>query len=199
MSDGELVAAYLKGCKEAWDALCSRYTKELRKFFVRKTGNREDAKDLAQDTLIEAMVNLRKLHNLESFQSWLYKIARGHLSKWIRNKNRRGTYEVPDEVSADAVAESGDPYLAPTHRQPDDLIVAQEQLDIVRAVVNRFPPSERKVLLLKLTDPDMKMAEIAETLGISTGAVKARLHRARKRLREQLEEEYPDDFTHLFE
>ena len=197
MSDGELVAAYLKGRKEAWDVLCKRYIKVLYKFFVHETRNREDAEDLTQDTLIEAMVNLRKLQNPESFQSWLDQIARGHLSKWIRKKKRRGTYE--DEVSADEVAESGGPYLVPTHRQPDDLVVAQERLDIVRAVVDRFPTSEREVLLLKLTDPDMKMAEIAETLGISTGTVKVRLHRGRKRLREQLEEEYPDDFTDLFE
>ena len=73
--------AYRNGDKNAWDTLCKRYTRKLCEFFNRKVRNREDAKDLTQDTLIEAMRNISKLENPESFRGWLYEIAHGHLPK----------------------------------------------------------------------------------------------------------------------
>ena len=60
------------------------------RFFVNKTGNREDAKDLVQETLIEAMVNLSTLQKPESFRGWLYTITRGILAKYFRDRDNVG-------------------------------------------------------------------------------------------------------------
>lgn len=195
MSDGKLVEAYRNGDKNAWDTLCKRYTGKLFRFFVNKTGNREDAKDLAQETLIEAMVNLSTLQKPESFRGWLYPIAKGHLAKYFRDRYKGGIHEPID----DSVLETRAPYTAPRDQQPDNLVIAQEHLDIVHSMVDRLPKSEREVFQLKFADPEMPQKEIAKTLGISVDAVKTRWRRARKRLREQLEAKYPGEFTYLFE
>ena len=195
MSDRELVERYRAGDKNAWNILCKRYSKKLFEFFKRRVGNYEDAKDLAQDTLIEAMVNLSQLRNPESFRGWLYEIARGILAKYFRDRHKWGIHEPID----DGVLETRAPYAAPRDQQPDNLVIAQEHLEIVRSLVDQLPESERKVLRLKLDDPDMTLKAIAEALGISVSTVKVRKHRATKKLQKWLTEEYPGEFTYLFE
>lgn len=195
MSDGELVKAYQRGDKNAWDTLCKRYTDKLFRFFVNETGNHADAKDLVQETLIEAMVKLPKLQNPESFKGWLYRIRGGILAKYFRDRYKWGIHEPID----DSVLETRAPYAAAKDQQPDNLLIAQEHLDLVRSMVDRLPKSEREVFLLKFTDPDTPQKEIAKTLGISVNAVKTRWRRAKERLREQLEAKYPGEFTYLFE
>lgn len=194
LSDEELVTGYLKGDKKAWDTLCKRYTRKLFRSFMNETGNREDVKDLVQETLIEAMVKLSKLQNPESFRGWLYRIRGGILAKYFRDRYKSGIHEPID----DSVLETRAPYAAPKDQQPDNLVIAQEHLDIVHSMVNRLPKSEREVFQLKFADPEMPQKEIAKRLEISVNAVKTRWRRARKRLREQLEAKYPGEFTYLF-
>ena len=188
--------AYRNGDKNAWDTLCKRYTGKLFRFFVNKTGNHEDAKDLTQDTLIEAMVNLPTLQKPESFKGWLYTIARGILAKYFFRD--RYKWEIHESID-DSVLETRAPYAAPRDQQPDNLVIAQENLEIVQSLGEQLPKSQREVFRLKFADPEMPQKEIAEILDISVDAVKTRWRRARKSLREQLEAKYPGEFTYLFE
>lgn len=183
------------GDKNAWDTLCKRYTRQLCGFFNRKVRNREDAKDLTQDTLIEAMRNISKLEKPESFRGWLYEIAHGHLAKYFRDRRKWWMSEPID----DGVLETRASYAAPTDQEPDNLVIAQEHLEIVRRLGEQLPKSEREVFRLKFADPEMPQKEIAETLGISVDAVKTRWRRGKQTLRKQLEAKYPGEFTYLFE
>lgn len=186
--------AYRRGDKNAWDTLCKRYTKALFGFFVNNTRNPEDAKELTQDTLIEAMVKLSTLQKPESFRGWLYEIAKGHLAKYFRDRYKWGIHE-PIE---DSLLETRTPYAAPRDQQPDNLVIAQERLDIVHSIVERLPESEREVFQLKLADPEMRQKEIAKTLDISVDAVKTRWRRGKQNLKKRLEAKYPGEFTYLF-
>ena len=186
--------AYRRGDKNAWNTLCKRYTDEFFRFFVNKTGNREDAKDLTQDTLIEAMLNLSQLKNPESFRGWLYKIAKGHLAKFFRDRYK---WEIHEPID-DGVLETRASYAAPRDQQPDNLVIGQERLDIVHSIVERLPESEREVFQLKLADPEMPQKKIAEMLGISVDAVKTRWRRGKQNLKKRLEAKYPGEFTYLF-
>ena len=106
--------AYRNGDKNAWDTLCNRYTGKLFRFFVNKTGNREDAQDLVQETLVEAMVNLSALQKSESFRGWLYTIAHGILAKYFRDRYKYGIHESID----DGVLETRAPTLHRRIRNP---------------------------------------------------------------------------------
>lgn len=186
--------AYRKGDKKAWDTLCQRYTGELFEFFNRKVRTREDAKDLTQDTLIEAMRNISQLEKPESFRGWLYKIAHGHLAKYFRDRRKWRMSEPTD----DGVLETRASYAAPRDQEPDNLVIAQEHLEIVRRLGEQLPKSEREVFRLKFADPEMPQKEIAKILGISVAAVKTRWRRGKQTLRKQLEAKYPGEFTYLF-
>ncbi len=198
MSDGDLVLRYRKGEKRAWDTLCQQYTRELCGFFIHRVGNREDARDLAQDTLIEAMRNISNLKNPESFRGWLYEIARGHLAKYFRSRYKRGIRESLDEVPVNDIVEPRVVHAAPAYQQPEARVISQERLEIVRNMVSRLPKSECEVFRLKFEDPNLTQKEISERLGISVSAVKVRVRRGRKKLQKWLEAEHPGEFTYLF-
>jgi len=199
-NDAQLVEGYLDGDGKCWDVLCQRYGGRLLGFLINKIGNREDAADLVQETLIEAMGSIATIHHPERFGGWLFTIAQRVMAKWLEANKKRGRYDSLDAVSEDGVAERGPAYavLAPVHQQPDARAIAKEQLYIVRSMAKRLPRSERAVFLLKLANPDMQQKEIAKTLRIKVAAVKVRWHRARNRLKTWLETEYPGEFTHLF-
>ena len=194
LSDGKLVEACQNGDKNAWNILCKRYTGKLFWFFVNKTGNREDAQDLVQETLIEAMINLSTLQKPESFRGWLYTITSGILAKYFRDRYKRRIHEPID----DGVLKTRAPYATPTDQEPDNLVIAKEHLEIVQRLGKQLPKSEREVFLLKFADPEMPQKEIAKTLRISVDAVKTRWRRGKQTLRKQLEAKYPGEFTYLF-
>ena len=107
------------------------------------------------------------------------------------------SYETPS--FNDGLAETGAAYFlaAPAHLQPEERAIAKEEKNIVLDLIQRLPQSQKEVLELKIADPDMKLEDIADALGIQLNAVKLRLHRARKALAARLEAEYPGDFTLL--
>ena len=199
MRDGKLVEKYRAGDKNAWNILCKQHGRKLFSFFLRSVRNREDARDLSQDTLIEAMITLPKLKNPESFRGWLYEIARGCLAKFFKGRNSRGIHEPFDETSHDGMAKTTAAYAVPAYQQPEERVIAKECLEIVHSLVERLPKSEREVFRLKLADSDVTQKEIAETLDISVSAVKVRVHRGTKKLQKWFEAEYPGEFTYLFE
>ncbi|MCY3720908.1 MAG: sigma-70 family RNA polymerase sigma factor [Candidatus Poribacteria bacterium] len=104
------------------------------------------------------------------------------------------------DKKTDSIVETEATYAiqAPAHQQPDNQTIAKEHFKIVRGMVERLPKSEKEVFLLKFTDPDMSLKEIAETLRISENAVKVRWHRAKNTLKTWLETEYPEEFTDWF-
>ena len=66
-----------------------------------------------------------------------------------------------------------------------DWLIATERRVLIRQALDRLPPKETEILLLKYTQ-DWKYQQIAEHLGISVGAVESRLHRARHKLRGEM-------------
>lgn len=199
-SDAELVQGYLNGDEEAWDVLWARYRDKLIGYFINKGVNPNDSEDLAQDTLIEAMVKLSDLRNPAAFGGWLFAIAHGIMAKWFTEESKRAPHvSLESGMFNDGLAETGAAYFlaAPAHLQPEERAIAKEEESIILDLIQRLPQSQKEVLQLKISDPDMKLEEIADALGIQLNTVKQRLHRARKALAARLEAEYPGEFTLL--
>ena len=197
-SDAELVQDYLNGDESAWDVIYKRYGYKLKGYFINNGVNFADAEDLAQDMLIEAIVKLSNLRNPAAFRGWLFRIAQGLMAKWFYEESRHPPHEsLEGGTYKDGISEPGAAYFvaAPVHRQPEERAISKEEESIVLGLIARLPKSQREVLQLKASDPDMKMEEIADALGIKLNTVKLRLHRGRKTLAKWLEAKYPGDFT----
>ena len=172
----ELVAAAQGGDREAFDELVRVTYADSYTLALRLTGNEEDARDVVQDAYLRAFRGLKRFRGDAQFSTWMYRItancAATHLGR--RSKHRHEELKDTDPVVDERPAT--DPSLqADASALRDRLTVALEGL----------PPKLRQVVVLR-DIYDLPHEAIAAELGISETAAKVRLHRARKKLREDL-------------
>jgi RNA polymerase sigma-70 factor (ECF subfamily) len=174
-SEEQLIAAAKNGRRAPFGELCERHVKKV--FYVahRITRNREDAEDAVQDCLLNAFVHLRDFDGRSRFTTWLTRIAINAALAKLRKK--RGIREVPmDEPNpSPELAHSEIQDAAP---DPEEAYRLCERKQIVNAAISGLRPHVRKVVELHQLQ-EHSVTETAQTLGISTAAVKARMFRAR--------------------
>ncbi len=135
------------------------------------------AQDVAQETFISAFGSLKELRSMESFPSWLRKIARNKALAWRKEQDRlapledAGVLRSPVEASEMEIEDE---------RNEADAFQAE-----VRKIVSSLSDALRFPLLLCYLD-DVPTGEAARFLGISEGAVRKRLHDGKKKLQERI-------------
>lgn len=175
-----LLAAVRRGDSDSFALLCEPHTKKLRKTALNITGNREDAEDAVQDSLMRAFLRINEFRGASRFSTWLTRIVINS-ALMIRRKNSRAHYVFIDEVS-----EAGEgqlkfdiPHTAP---DPAQAFVARERSKALRKAISNLRPNLRSVLEAgHLQESSMK--EAAKILNISIAAAKGRLFHARAALR----------------
>lgn len=168
IADERLVAASLDGDEEAFAALVSRHAGRARAVALAHVRRPEEADDVVQEAVLAAFLGLRRLRDPRRFSSWLCAIA-ANLAK-MRLRRDRVARSLGDVSGGALVPEGVDLRLD----AEDDL----EALDVL-------PAGEREAVVLHYVD-GFSCDEIAARLGRSPGAVRVRLHRARRRLRAHL-------------
>jgi RNA polymerase sigma-70 factor (ECF subfamily) len=178
VKDDDLLAAARAGAPEAIEALLERYQERVFGFGLRMCGDREDAEDVLQDTLLAAAEGMKHFRGGSSLSTWLYTIARSFCIK----KRRRSKFAPVEEVSLDGMKTT----LPSPAASPDELASRREVRRALTAALESLDPESREVLILRdmegLTAP-----EVATVTGASVDAVKSRLHRARLAIRAHLE------------
>jgi len=183
LDDHVLVELARDGSQAAFGVLIRRHQDKAFSLAMGMMRNEADARDCVQDAFLNAW---RKLHSFRGdarFSSWLYRIT--HNACLMKMRSRRRRPEVPLEVRGSQ--DEGFERQIPDPRRGADVTVEIEELggELVRAV-DTLPPNYREVFeLADLHHQSMK--EIAATLGLTVPNVKTRLHRARLRLRAQLQ------------
>lgn len=140
------------------------------------------AEDLTQDAFIKAFRNLHKLKSGTKMKAWLVTIATRTAIDHIRKIKKRNDYLTDDVYILDRNSKpnhSGSPVEGKVERRMIKQLIKQ-CISILK------PPAYKEVLLLRF-EYDLKEEEIAEVLNISPSAVKSRLHRAKKKLRKELQ------------
>jgi RNA polymerase sigma-70 factor (ECF subfamily) len=181
-SDSTLVAATKNGESQAFEFLVKRHQAKAFSVAFRITRNREDAQDVVQQSFHKAFIHLDKFQGKSSFSTWLTRIAINEgLMCLRRNRARR-------EVSFDDVkSESEDlfpPEIPDRGESPAETYEQMENERILCEGMNQLSPEFRTVVRLRLEERTVN--ETAEILGLGIGAVKARLFRARQKLRVML-------------
>lgn len=185
-NDGELVRSYQSGDKTAWDILCLKYERRLAQFFYnRGINNPADVQDLVQDTLLEVMQQIDIIRKPESFRSWLFTIANGHVARWFAAQEKRGIYE---DMLMETDVKSERAYL-----EPENIVINNEHKEIVFHLIAQFPEKQKKAILLSAVGTPYQ--EIAETLDTTSSNVKVLVKRGRHKLKTLLKVKYPDDFA----
>ena len=177
--DSTLVAATKNGESQAFEFLVKRY--EARTFSVafRITRNREDAQDVVQQTFCKAFVHLDSFQEKSSFSTWLTRIVINEgLMCLRRNRSRKeislddGKSE-PEELFPVEILDRG--------KSPAEIYEERENEHILCEAMNQLSAEFRTVVRLQLEERTAR--ETAEILGLGIGTLKARLFRARQKLR----------------
>jgi RNA polymerase sigma-70 factor, ECF subfamily len=157
-----------RGEPAAFEELVENTHRRVFTLAYRLVGDRHEAEDVAQEAYLRMYRGLPGFRGDSSFDTWLYRITANAAVSHLRRRGRFGdlladpddTLEVADEVSADPL----------------------DRDEIQRALL-ALPVAQRTVLVMR-DAYGFSIAEIAEDLGLSEGAVKVRIHRARRRLKD---------------
>jgi RNA polymerase sigma-70 factor (ECF subfamily) len=175
MTDERLLAAASRGDEAAFLTLYERHRDPVFRFAYRLLASAELAEDVAHDCFLSL---LRRPQSFDpgraSLRTYLLAAARNLAMKHFRGQ--RGEDALEDLAEEPPVPERDGPL-----RQLLDEELAQE----VRRAVDELAPLQREALLL-FEYEELSLTEIAEVVGADVGTVKARLHRARQRLKKQL-------------
>ena len=181
-TEQQLVRAAQAGDTAAFDRLVARYQAYLYRLMVRACHHPQDAEEVASEAFVRAYERLRQFEGRSSFVSWLGRIAT-NLCVRRREKAELPAISLEEQAQAEGTRPArGFPAEGPT---PEQRALQEETKRIVRAAVAELPEPDRTVLRLRDIE-QLSAAETAERTGLTVAAVKARLHRARARLRERL-------------
>jgi RNA polymerase sigma-70 factor (ECF subfamily) len=159
--DSVLVAQAKAGSETALVRLTARYYQPIRLFLLRRTGDRDLADDLTQETFLRALEHLADLRDDRRFRAWLYQIACRTCLMHRRRCAR--TLIVPLGHAAEVTSSS-----------------APSATDIrVQTILDALPTRLREVLVLHGLQ-EQSVPEVARTLGISVSAVYKDVSRAKK-------------------
>ncbi|MGA3217434.1 MAG: sigma-70 family RNA polymerase sigma factor [Acidimicrobiales bacterium] len=143
---------------------------------LRLVGNEHDARDVLQDAYLRAFRSLRKFRGDSAFGTWLHRITVNCSATFVAKRRRSSHVELDDDLEVLEMRSESDPEAAAG--------TADDHQRLVEALAD-LPDQMRMVIVLRDVY-DLAHEEIARELGISQTAAKVRLHRARRRLREQL-------------
>jgi RNA polymerase sigma-70 factor (ECF subfamily) len=185
--DAELVSRLQSGEAAAFDRLVALYGDRIFGFGMKMCGEREDARDVVQETFLQAFRKVGKLEQPGALLSWLFRIA----SNACLMKRRKGKFEPDRELSLEELAPKGPDSarveIPDASALPEDEAARAELRGLVRQAILDLPSHYRVVLVLRDME-QMSTRQTAKMLDLQETAVKMRLHRARLMVRRQLEE-----------
>ena len=165
----------LAGDQSAMQPFVESFQRKVFNYTWLMCGQREDAEEVAQDTLLKVFENMDQLRNPEQVKPWVFQIARN----CCLMKRRKSVFAPVAEVSVDDVP------LESTAEAADDRVIRKELNAGLERALRGIPESYRAVVLLRDAE-EMSTAETATLLEISEDNVKQRLHRGRAMLRKLL-------------
>jgi RNA polymerase sigma-70 factor (ECF subfamily) len=179
-SDEELVIAAQSGESSALDELLSRHRSMLYCFASRIAATADEADEAVQETMLRAVKNIGKFRGQSRFSTWLVAIV-VNAAISIRRKEKGLRWVYLDEPDA-ADARSCNRSLRDVRPNPEDRYSRRELRSLLRREIEKLHPKYR--FILQACDlNECSIEQAAQTMGITLGAAKSRLHRARCSLR----------------
>ena len=176
-ADLTLIAACQQGDSTAFRRVFEIYRDRVYGLCRNMAGNAAEAEDLTQEIFIRAFGNIASFRAESAFGTWLYRIAANRcLAETRRNR--------PHFASMEEMAErNAVPMFAGPN--PEEQLVDKELAQRVEAAIAALPEKQRLMFVMG-TQLGMRYREIGEIVQCSEDAVKVRIHRARKRVRDHL-------------
>ncbi|MFB6711940.1 MULTISPECIES: RNA polymerase sigma factor [unclassified Streptomyces] len=179
-----LVAAAQRGDVEALTALVYGSYPHVHRFARTLCATPQDAEDAAQEALIILYRRIGMLRASGALASWMFRIVRNECLRRTRTLVQRGP---ADEAGRFGTAGRFDAFGG-TARSAEEDVLLRLEAERVAAAVAALPDDQRQVLVMRDIQ-SLPGRTVADRLGLSTAAMKSRLHRARSAVREALRDE----------
>lgn len=178
-TESQLIAEAKGGDKAAFSELVEKYQKPVFSVCYRMLGTPTAAEDAAQEAFIRAYQALDRYDPNRSFATWILSIASHYSIDQLRKK----------KVTILSMDSEKHAWLAPPDPgpSPEKVALNKEKNALVQAILADLPDTDRAAVILQYWH-DYSYEEIAETLDLSSSAVKSRLFRARKLMAEKWQE-----------
>jgi RNA polymerase sigma-70 factor (ECF subfamily) len=180
----------MAGDPEAFGHFVDHFRAKIYHYSWLMCGHREDAEEVAQETLLKVFESVEQLREPDKVKSWVFRIAKNACLM----KRRKSIFAPARELSLDE--------LMPTKRQdgnqvrieiadwsslPDGKALQSEMKGLLEKAIRELPEMYRSVILLRDME-ELSTQEAAQILDVSDDVVKTRLHRARLAIRQTLDE-----------
>jgi RNA polymerase sigma-70 factor (ECF subfamily) len=162
----------------AWEALVRRYQGRIFGVTMHYMRDREEARDMAQETFVKLYRKLDSLRDSETFLPWLIRLARNcSIDRLRRLKSRTPEQSVPVEEGPEI----------PAHQAtPEETTLERWRSGLLYRALDELSEQSRELILLKDIQ-ELKLDQIADLLALPLGTVKSRSHRARIELAEAIQ------------
>lgn len=174
----ELADKARQGDRAAFEALYKAYSKKIYYFALQNTGSEAAAEDVTSETFADAMESIGSLRSGEAFSGWLFAISYKKCADHLGSTSRSTSIDSEELLSADA---QGDTVMLPY-----DYAESRETVAKLKEIIDTLSPDQRSAVIMYYYD-EMSVSEVAEAMGTNKNNVSQKLHRARKRIRRQIE------------
>ena len=183
--DSALIQRALAGDQRAFRRIRQKYQETISHLILRIVRNKkEEVDDLTQEAFIKAFTSLASFNEEYAFSTWLYKIATNNAIDYIR-KRKLQTFSIDKPLETEESDYSFE--LPDTDLVPDQKLISLQRKKMLDDAMNSLPPKYRMVMTMRHVD-EKEYQEIAKTLKLPLGTVKAHIFRAREMLYKQLKD-----------
>jgi RNA polymerase sigma-70 factor (ECF subfamily) len=185
----ELAEELLAGNGAAFDEFVNVFRSKIFQYSLLMCGQRDDAEEVAQDTLLKVFENFDQLQDARNVRAWVFRIAKNACLL----KRRKSVFAPKSELSLDdylpRMEDDGAGIrmqIADWSEVPESRMLQTQLKEILTAAIKELPEIYRAVLLLRDVE-ELSTEETAQILEVSIDVVKTRLHRARLAIRQKLD------------
>jgi len=186
----ELARKLIAGEPEAFDRFVEHFRTKIFRYSWLMCGQREDAEEVAQETLLKVFENFEDLREPGRVRPWVFRIAKNACLM----KRRKSVFAPSQELSLDDFLPALDHeggharlQIADWSRLPDRQVLQSELKAVLDGAIGALPENYRAVILLRDVE-ELSTIETAQILDLTEDVVKTRLHRARLAVRQTLDE-----------
>ena len=186
----ELARQLIAGEPEAFNRFVGHFRAKIFHYSWLMCGQREDAEEVAQETLLKVFESFNHLRDPERVRPWIFQIAKNACLM----KRRKSVFAPSKELSLDEFLPTmdhagghGKLQIADWSSLPDDRMLRSELKGALEQAIGELPENYRSVMLLRDVE-ELSTLETAQILDLTEDVVKTRLHRARLAVRQKLDE-----------
>ncbi|WP_369018126.1 RNA polymerase sigma factor [Thermatribacter velox] len=192
-NDREIIQEVLQGNTELFRLLVQKYERAVFNYVFRMVRQREEAEDLTQETFVKAFCALRKYDSSYEFSTWIFRIALNVCRDFFRRR-KFAFLSLSQPVGEEGEEELEQLVEQSAFSDPDGVVLDKEMVLEMEKAIARLPLKLREVIVLRHIE-NLSYEEIAKITGLPLGTVKTYLHRARKKLKEWLQEYFGPDVS----